>query len=459
MNRKKYNTQFNKKDAQRRYREYKTYYYESNNGRKYDKEQIRKFLERPQYYEKQLREVSLYLSSTSSHYLRMVYYLSTMLTLDHILIPNWNNLIDEQEIINYFNKANLYINKFNIKHELLKIIPTIIIEDTFFGYESKDKNVSTIRKLPSNYCKIVGIDDGIFVFTFDFTYFNGREHLLRDYPKEFRRLYIEYRKTGIGEQELNPNLGAICFKFRDDLTYNFPFLAPLFEELIELEDKKDMANNKELLSQYKLLVQKIPLRKDAKSEKDMLFDPKSVQIFHQNLSDSVPDRVSVVTSPMDIEELSLTGKTSLDDANLSDAQEILFTSAGFGNIFNSKNKGDASSKFANISDQSLMFKLLRQFERFFNSRLKKELCNKNIITIMFPDLTYFNRSKMKEEYLKLSQYGYPKSLVAISSGMSQDQFLGLNKLENYLEIEKKLIPLSSAHTQSSSEIGRPEKDI
>ena len=180
-----------KQDAQRRYREYKTYYRDTNNGRKYSKDDVKRFLEKPQYYERQIREVSLYLASTSSHYLRMVYYLSTMLTLDHLLIPNGNGFMNDEEMINSLNKANQYISKFNIKHELSKIIPTILIEDTFFGYESRDKKVSTIRKLPTNYCKIVGIEDGIFIFTFDFSYFNGNEHLLRDYPKEFRRLYIQ----------------------------------------------------------------------------------------------------------------------------------------------------------------------------------------------------------------------------------------------------------------------------
>lgn len=452
------NNYFNKQDAQRRYREYKTYYRDTNNGRKYSKDDVKRFLEKPQYYERQIREVSLYLASTSSHYLRMVYYLSTMLTLDHLLIPNGNGFMNDEEMINSLNKANQYISKFNIKHELSKIIPTILIEDTFFGYESRDKKVSTIRKLPTNYCKIVGIEDGIFIFTFDFSYFNGNEHLLRDYPKEFRRLYIQYKETGQSEQELNPNLGAICFKFRDDLTYKLPFLAPLFEDLIELQEKKDIADDKELLNNYKLLIQKIPLKKDAKTEKDMIFDPKSVEIFHQNLSDSVPDRVSVVTSPMDIEEVSLTGRTNLDDSNLADAQEMLFTSAGFGNIFSSKNKSEISFKFANLSDQSVMFRLLRQFERFFNARIKRELGNGKTITIMFPDITYFNRKEKIEEYLKLAQFGYPKSLVAIANGMTQTQFLGLNKLESYLEIEKKLIPLSSTHTQSG-EGGRPQKEI
>lgn len=461
-NKKSYNKNtFNKADAQRKYREYKTYYRENNNGRRYDKYQVRKFLGNPQYYERQIREVSLYLASTSSHYIRIIHYLSTMLTLDHILIPNGNGFENEDEILQYLNKAHLYINKFNIKQELLKIIPTILIEDVFFGYESRNDKKSTIIKLPSNYCKIVGVENGIFIFTFNFHYFDNNEHLLRDFPKEFKRLYYRYKKTGECEQELNPNLGAICFKFRDDLTYSFPFFAPLFEELIELEEKKDIANDKELLNQYKLLVQKIPMKKEPKNEKDMIFDPSSIQIFHQNLSECVPNKVSVVTTPMEIEEVQLTGKTNLDDSNLADAQDTLFSSAGFGNIFSSKNKNEISFKFSNTSDQSLMFKLLRQFERFFNARIMSELnSNKKIITIMFPDITHFNRKDKVEEYLKLAQFGYPKSLVAIANGLSQSQFLGLNNLENYLELQNKLIPLNSTHTQSGNgENGRPTKEI
>lgn len=448
---------YSKQDAHKQYREYKSYYNTNSIYRKYDKHEIRRFLERPYYYEERITDVSLYLASTSSHYLRLVYYLSSMLTLDHILVPNGSNFKNDNEILKSMNKANLYINRFNIKHELAKIIPTIIIEDVFFGYESAVNGTSTIRKLPSKYCKIVGIEDGLYVFTFNFAYFDYNKHLLKDYPKEFRNLYDTYKSTGVREQELDPNLGAICFKFRDDLTYNFPFFAPLFEDLAELAEKKDIADNNELLNNYKLLLQKIPLKKDARNESDMIFTPDTTKIFHNNLVEAVPNRVGVVTSPMDIEQVSLTGNTNLERTNLSDAQEELFTAAGYGNIFSSKNSGEGAFKYSNTSDQSVMFKLLRQFERFFNARLKRELGGHKKINIIFPDITYFNRKQATEEYLKLAQFGYPKSLVAIASGMSQSQFLGLNKLESILEIENKLIPLSSTHTQSGSgDIGRPQ---
>lgn len=440
---------FTKEDMYNMLREYKSYYYESNRGMKYDKNQIRRFLENPQQYERQIREVSLYLASSSSHYIRLVLYLSTMLTLDHLVVPT-NAKMAKNEMLNKYISATSYMDGFNAKHELSKIIPTILIEDTFYGYESRANGTSTIRKLPSNYCKIVGVEDGIFIFAFNFTYFNGKEHLLRDYPKEFKILFNKAKQTGNMWQELNPNLGAICLKFRDDLTYSLPLLAPLFEEIIEIEEKKDRANEKEELENFKLLVQKIPMKADPKSEKDYVLTLPTVKKFHSNIKTALPKNVGLISTPMEIEDYSFERKTSSDSANLSEAQDVLFTSAGFGNIFSATNKSLTALKNANLSDQSLMFRLLRQFERFFNARLKTLFGKDCCMTIWFLDITIFNREDKINEFLKLAQFGLPKSTIAVATGMSQSQFLGLNALEQHLDLEDILVPLNSSHTQNQS---------
>lgn len=440
---------FSKEDMYDMYRAYKTYYAESNRGTKYNKKQVRMFLENPQQYERQIREVSIYLASSSSQYLRLILYLANMLTLDHMVVPT-DSEMDKNKMIKLHKRAIQYLDKFNVKHELSKIIPTILIEDAFFGYESIEHGTSTIRKLPATHCKIVGIEDGIFIFAFNFGYFNGREHLLRDYPKEFRVLYNKYKNDHQAWKELDPKLGAICFKYRDDLTYCLPLLAPLFEELIELEEKKDRANEKEEMENFKLLVQKIPMKADPKSEKDYVLTLPTVKKFHSNIKTALPPNVALISTPMDVKEYSFERKTNSDNANISEAQDILFTSAGFGNIFSSSNKSLTALKNANISDQSLMFKLLRQFERFFNSRIRNILGDNCGMSVMFLDVTHFNREDKIAEYLKLAQYGLPKTPIAVASGLSQSQFLGLNAIEEYYGLEEKLVPLNSSHTQKGS---------
>lgn len=449
------------------YRDFKYYYQSDARGFKYSKEQIRRFLSNPLVYERQIREVSIYLAGSSSHYLRLATYLATMLTLDHLVIPTNPPQQEDNGFNRVYSDVVKYIENYNIKHEINKILPVLLIEDSFFGYEQTNTHGTTIRRLPNNYCKIIGVEDGIFVFAFNFGYFQGREEILDSFPIHFRRLYHKAIKTGILWQELSPQKGAVCFKLRDDLSYSFPLFAPIFEEIISLEQKKDREDEKEELENFKLLVQKIPFKKEPKSEKDFLMTLPSVKKFHNNIKSTLPKNVGLISTPMDIQDYSFEKKSgSSNKANIPEAQEILFTSAGWSSsIFSSQNKTKTAQDNAMISDESLMFGLLRQLERFFNNRLYYLFKSPYDFNVMFLDITHFNRDREVNKYLKMAQFGYPKSLVAVAMGFSQSQFLGLNTLENrLLKLEDKLVPLNSSHTGgaaatvSSNEHGRPSND-
>lgn len=434
-------------------------YYNIINHIEKNKNLIGIYLLNPERYQKEIRDISIYLSNNSSHYLRLVYYLSSMLTLDYYLYPTEVDKFDKTKINDLYSKAQFFLDRFKIKNVLSKIIPILIVEDVYYGFLSRSKNSIDIIQLPNGYCETIGTSNGRYIFSFDFSYFDSNNYLLSTFPQEFTNLYNKYRRTNKAKQILSSK-NSVCFKMREDLLFNLPILAPLFAEILELERKKDIADQRELLNNYKLLIQRIPLKNNATSERDMLFQPETAGKFHNNVKNIVPSGVGVVTTPMDIEPISLVSKSNIDELNLPDAQEMLFSSGGFGNIFNSKNKTEKSFTLANISDQSLMFKLLRQFENFFNDLIRQELNNKNI-KISFPDLTYYNRKEKTEEYLKLAQFGYPKTLVAISSGISQKEFMGLNKLEEVLDLGSKLVPLSSSHTQTTNttnDVGRPTEE-
>lgn len=450
------------------YKDLKSYYQSNNVGRKYSKDQIRRFLTSPSQYERQIREVSLYLAGSSSHYLRLVMYMAKMLTLDHLVIPTNPPHAPNNTFLKMYTDVVEYVENFNIKHELSKILPVLLIEDTFFGYEQTNNKGTTIRRLPNDYCKIIGIEDGIFVFAFNFGYFSSREEMLPYFPVHFRKLYSKAKKTGILWHELDPKQGAVCFKLRDDLTYSLPLLAPIFEEVIELEMKKDRQNDKEEAENFKLLVQEIPFKKEPKSEKDFLLSLDSVKTFHNNIKTALPKNVGLISTPMKVADFSFERKSGgTTNTNLPEAQEVLFTSAGWSSsIFSSQNTTKTAQDNAALSDQSLMFGLLRQFERFFNNRINFLFKGAFKFTVSFLDITVFNREAEVNKYLKMAQFGYPKMLVAVAMGLSQSQFMGLNALENgLLGLESKLVPLNSSHTggaassgDNSWENGRPSND-
>ena len=433
------------------------YSYDYKKNLIYDKYDIRYYLSKAKYYQKKIREISLYLYNNSTHYLRFIKYFTNILTLDFVVIPQIKN----KNIIKTTEKVTKFIEKYNIKHEFKKIINILLLEDIFFGYEIHKNNQIDILRLPTDYCKITGIKDGIFIFEFNFSFFDDEDNfiLLQSLPKELQNKYYIYKQNSDKIwQELNYNY-SICFKLMEELDYYLPFFSSLFEEIIDLQEKKDIADIKEKLDNYKLIVQTIPLKKDAKNEKDIIFSSNFTQKIHENVKKAVPKEIGVVTTPMKIESISLQTKKNSDSPNSSNAPDKLINASGFGNLFGIDTKSEIAFKLINKSDESIMFTLLKQFERFFNNRLNNKF-NQNV-KILFPEISIFNREEKLEEYLKLAQFGYPKTLVSVASGINQNDLMNLTYLENTLDIIEDLKPLKSTHTQvgeNNEKGGRPKKE-
>ena len=73
-------------------------------------------------------------------------------------------------------------------------------------------------------------------------------------------------------------------------------------------------------------------------------------------------------------------------------------------------------------------------------------------------ISLYNRSDYITDTLKLAQSGYSFLLPALASGLSQRELINIKSLENdVLKLNEVLVPLSSSYTQSSNEVGAPEK--
>lgn len=436
----------------------------SSRGKKYDKEQIKRFLEYPEKNEKNLRNVSIHLFNNSGHYMRLIFYLARMLTLDYIITPIHitKKDIKTSKFKEDYEKATKYVDDFNIKHELNKILVTMISEDVFFGYERKKGRSSTIQKLPSEYCVITGMEDGLYTFSFDMRYFSGDKSRLNNFDSDFKKLYKKYEETNVSLQPLNTDK-AVCLKFREDVSYAIPPFAMVFPEILDLEDSKELVKTKNILENFKLLLQKIPFKKDPKSEKDFIIGMDSVRQFHRDIKSVLPDQIGLITSPMDIEDFSFERKNNAISDNLKESKEGFYDSAGIpSSLFNAGSKSSIAIAKAVQSNESMMFGVLRQFERFFKRRLGQIIEAEYSFEVIFPDLTEYNKDSVSDRYLKMAQFGFPKSLVGASLGLSTSQLTGLTMLENdFLELDNKLVPLMSSHTMGAGGEGagaKPKKD-
>ena len=81
-----------------------------------------------------------------------------------------------------------------------------------------------------------------------------------------------------------------------------------------------------------LLQQKIPFKKEPKSEKDMLISLGSVKMFHANIKANLPSSVSVVSTPMDLEAISFERRRDDVDNNVQFMKNNFYDSVGVSGV-------------------------------------------------------------------------------------------------------------------------------
>jgi hypothetical protein len=430
--------------------------------RKYKKSDVITFLEQPSRYAKQLRDISIFLYNKSPQYKRLVNYFSKMAIFAYEVTPY---KIDYEKpnlkaLSNQFKKLNEFLDTMNIRHEFMKIMSVAFREDAFFGYEHFDKDSYFIQQLNPDYCQISSIEDSCYNFAFDFSYFNGFQEKLETFPSEFKSKYNAFLKdSNLRWQELDSSQ-TICVKINEDLSYLIPPFAGVFESLFDIEDFKALRKEKTKLQNYKILIQKLPMRKDSDANNDFMIDYQTMEGFHMQAASAVPDQVAVITSPMDFVEISF-DKSMADDDNVARAERDYWSGAGVSQLlFNTDKSSSIGLNYSIQTDEAILFAVLRQIERWINRRIKF-LGNFNYRLNML-DVTVFNQQDKFDQLIQAFQYGVPvKTKLGAILGMSPTDMVNMSILENdILGLNERFIPPASAHTQSdgaTSQGGAPAK--
>ena len=140
----------------------------------------------------------------------------------------------------YIDTVN-FLEVMNLEHELSKVSLMCWLEDTFYGYEYRLKDSYFIQMLNPDYCQISSIEDGVFNFQFDFSYFNTRKAELDRFDPEFKEKYEIYLSNRRNKrwQELDSNK-TICIKINENFDYSVPPLSGILESLYDIEDFKQL---------------------------------------------------------------------------------------------------------------------------------------------------------------------------------------------------------------------------
>lgn len=434
----------------------------SSINKKYTKEDIIRFMQNPRKNQKQLREVSRYLYEASPNYKRLILYFACLPTFDYIVEPYGVNIekINKKTFKNQYQKTLELLEIMNLPHEFLKVLKIAFKEDVFYGYEHMTTDSYFIQPLDPDYCQISSIEDGVYNFAFDFSYFDKYPKKLKQYPKEFQIKYKKYQQSKKDNrwQELD-STNTVCIKINEELDYPLPPFNAVFESVFDIEDYKKLKKTKTKLDNYMVLTQQIPLDDKSGDPNSFLIDLDTAIAFHNRAAQSLPEAVGLITSPMKIDAIKLDRKQT-DTDQVAQAERDYYNAAGVSQfLFNGEKASVAGLSKSINTDEQIIFTLLRQFERWINRKLKNYNTTYNF-KVKFLDITVFNRNDVFERYLKAAQYGVPSKLaLGASLGFSGSELVNMTYLENeVLNLNSLFEPLSSSHTQSGKDsAGRPQK--
>lgn len=407
-------------------------------------------------------------------YKQIIIYYATLLKYAGILIPSLNlgQSLSTKSNKNRYNKAINFISDFNVETFCTNCAQKALVNGSYYGIIYKGEGGKyVILDLPSGYAYSQFKDlQGRDIVEFNVSYFDtildeeDRQSALLAYPKFVSREYKKWKKGKLKTSWIIiPAELSICFSFFDG--------RPLFLNIIPATIKYDTAVDTEIERDLdeirKIIVQKVPHLQDGR----LLFEPDEAEEMHAAAVGMLKgnQNISVLTTYTDVE--AITSKTSADgvSSSLERLQQNIYTQAGVsGQVFSST--GSSTLETAVKNDMALMMYLAHKMSSFLTFLVNGEYGNSNMkfkYTIL--PITYYNEEKYVTNSFKLASSGYSFLIPAIAMGINQKDLGNIKDLENdVLELDKKLLPLSSAYTQSGTgaetddaskkDAGRPKKE-
>ena len=409
-----------------------------------------------------LRDMSDQFYRISGEYRRLVNYASQMLTFDHLIIPRVDAELDIKKVQKGLDVILNYSKNAAIEETGYMIAFSVVKYGVFYGYEMVLGNGQiAMLQLPIAFCRTRFKINGIYQVEFDVSYFDSftkeedKKDAFSGFPLEFEKAYKAYQK------DRTENWFALdpAFARAHMLEDSTPLFSATFLDLLGLDEYKYIDKEKLKLSLYTLLVQRIPLNKDN----ELALYMEEIVDLHTNARSMVKnDGIDVLTTPCAIEAVTLDGKEGarMEKDNIEKATNMVYTSAGTPvALFNAgQNSGSIGLSLSVKVDESMMFPLLKQFERWYQNKFI-ELSPSLEFGVIFPPITMFNRSEKVTEYKEAASYGFPTKLLALAAlGVRQyDASFLLEYENNLMDLPNRMIPLSSSYTLSGNP-GAPESD-
>jgi hypothetical protein len=436
----------------------------------YTQESIDTYLKSPYSYSDKLRVVSDYFYYKNGVYKNLINSFANFPTLDNVIIPTKGTLqkSTDKAYNTYLSKINTYVDSIGIKPITRKILRSVARYGGFVGYERTNGSQTYLQTLPIDYCRVkyqVGYEMQV---EFNFKYFDNfyqQEDIdlaWLVYPPEFQKLYNAYKSD---TQSLNPQWQMIdikktwCILFDDDEPFFIPPFSSVFNSILSNENFESLAKIGEELDITKIITQKIPT--DTKTGK-VLIPKDQVKVFHKFLTSITPEGASSITSPFDIDSVSLTDQNRQKQNMLDQSLSNVFVDSGMSKALFADNGGN-SALSANIEVSSAnIYAILEKIEQLINIKFNYVVSSKNYtFQLHFYRTTNLNIKDNFDKMYQMVSIGGSLSMLYSMLGIQPDAYDTLLQVEDMNGMKENLkIPpnMNTQSTDPNSEVGSPKKD-
>lgn len=431
----------------------------------FDKKRLVTFLKNPSANEVNLRNLAWYLFYRSHIFQRIILYYATLVCLEaRVVIPPYDLLgknNDKQILKSYSNTLSVLTN-WNIENEFFKVLVRCLTQDVFYGVAYYNKDSLYLLPMPENYCRITAqYPTGDWQYAFDMTYFNGtNEWLVEAWGEPFVSMWREYQNDKrLNRWQIMSPKYSCCIKFRNYAHNDIvPPFSGLFEDIISLLNKADLASIEDEQDIYKLVWYELETLTGAKMPDEWRVNPEvAIEYFNRLITEALPEYASaaVVPGKLNVIDFSDNDKTQ-ETSKVLNATKTLTNTSGGGQLLNSSTiSGTTAIKLACKADSEFVLSsMLPQISGWIKRILP--FIVRNPSTVHFYRVGRLGLDELRDQLLQDAQYGLPTKLSIMAiNGIDQLQAMSLNHLEeDILQLADKFDkPLSSSFTSSGNEEG------
>lgn len=417
--------------------------------RKYPRQQVRNFLADPTRNHEKLQEISQYLKSLSGNYFRIIKYLSGILTLDYIISPNGAAKMDSPDKVSSdFEKAAIILEGMNIKHNFRWILERLIENGEIYLYEIEDKKRTSFKEIPASYCRIAFSENGVYRYEVDLN--KIQQNIIEIFPQEVQNAHANRVKYEDGWYPVSEK--GFAFNAIGEQPNGYPVLCMMFDDVMGLDDTKDLIEGKQKLDAIKLIHQRLPLNKND----EMIFDMQAAKIYHEATKRNLPDGVAVTTNPLEVSQIPFDKALASERDSIERSERNIWNSAGISDMIFSNNKASGEAlKRSIIADETMIYPFLTMFANYLNSKIEKTK-----FSLTFLHLSFFSQKEEIKAYKDtLANGGSRMRFLAMQGYEPIDILKGLRFEQECLDIDRFMIPKKTSHTLGKDDTGgRPTQE-